>query len=125
MMEIHIQSGQILVKIPRIMGRSRDITGGLPRVTELFEARNPSNPAVVAEIDGVVGFGGVKRGNREISIESKDGIVKKYLVPLTKHIIVQEGDFIKAGTPLSDGSTTPFRYLVYQRTICRSRIFGE
>ncbi|HAD33685.1 MAG TPA: DNA-directed RNA polymerase subunit beta' [Chitinophagaceae bacterium] len=103
----NIQSGQILVKIPRIMGRSRDITGGLPRVTELFEARNPSNPAVVAEIDGVVGFGGVKRGNREISIESKDGIVKKYLVPLTKHIIVQEGDFIKAGTPLSDGSITP------------------
>ena len=102
-----IQSGQILVKIPRIMGRSRDITGGLPRVTELFEARNPSNPAVVAEIDGVVTFGGVKRGNREISIESKDGIIKKYLVPLTKHIIVQEGDYIKAGTPLSDGSTTP------------------
>lgn len=102
-----IQSGQILVKIPRVMGRSRDITGGLPRVTELFEARNPSNPAIVAEIDGVVGFGGVKRGNREISIESKDGIVKKYLVPLTKHIIVQEGDFIKAGTPLSDGSITP------------------
>jgi DNA-directed RNA polymerase subunit beta' len=102
-----IQSGQILVKIPRVMGRSRDITGGLPRVTELFEARNPSNPAVVAEIDGVVSFGGVKRGNREINIESKDGIIKKYLVPLTKHIIVQEGDFIKAGTPLSDGSTTP------------------
>jgi len=102
-----IQSGQILVKIPRIMGRSRDITGGLPRVTELFEARNPSNPAVVAEIDGVVSFGGIKRGNREISIESKDGIIKKYLVPLTKHIIVQEGDYIKAGTPLSDGSITP------------------
>jgi DNA-directed RNA polymerase subunit beta' len=102
-----VQSGQILVKIPRVMGRSRDITGGLPRVTELFEARNPSNPAVVAEIDGVVSFGGVKRGNREINIESKDGIIKKYLVPLTKHIIVQEGDFIKAGTPLSDGSTTP------------------
>jgi DNA-directed RNA polymerase subunit beta' len=102
-----IQSGQILVKIPRIMGRSRDITGGLPRVTELFEARNPSNPAVVAEIDGVVSFGGVKRGNREINIESKDGIIKKYLVPLSKHIIVQEGDYIKAGTPLSDGSITP------------------
>lgn len=102
-----IQSGQILVKIPRIMGRSRDITGGLPRVTELFEARNPSNPAVVAEIDGVATFGGVKRGNREINIESKDGIIKKYLVPLTKHIIVQEGDYIKAGTPLSDGSITP------------------
>lgn len=102
-----IQSGQILVKIPRVLGRSRDITGGLPRVTELFEARNPSNPAVVAEIDGVVGFGGIKRGNREISIESKDGIVKKYLIPLTKHIIVQEGDFIKAGTAMSDGSITP------------------
>ncbi len=102
-----IQSGQILVKIPRVMGRSRDITGGLPRVTELFEARNPSNPAVVAEIDGVITFGGIKRGNREISIESKDGIIKKYLVPLTKHIIVQEGDFIKAGLPLSDGSITP------------------
>ncbi len=102
-----IQSGQILVKIPRVMGRSRDITGGLPRVTELFEARNPSNPAVVAEIDGVVSFGGIKRGNREINIESKDGIIKKYLVPLTKHIIVQEGDFIKAGTPMSDGSVTP------------------
>ena len=102
-----IQSGQILVKIPRVMGRSRDITGGLPRVTELFEARNPSNPAVVAEIDGVITFGGVKRGNREINIESKDGIIKKYLVPLTKHIIVQEGDFIKAGMPLSDGSITP------------------
>lgn len=102
-----IQSGQILVKIPRVLGRSRDITGGLPRVTELFEARNPSNPAVVAEIDGVVGFGGIKRGNREINIESKDGIIKKYLIPLTKHIIVQEGDFIKAGTAMSDGSITP------------------
>ncbi len=103
--EVH--NGQVLVKIPRVMGRSRDITGGLPRVTELFEARNPSNPAVVAEIDGVVGFGNVKRGNREIIVESREGLVKKYLVPLTRHIMVQDGDFVKAGTALSDGATTP------------------
>ncbi len=103
--EVH--NGQVLVKIPRVLGRSRDITGGLPRVTELFEARNPSNPAVVAEIDGVVSFGGVKRGNREIMIESREGLVKKYLVPLTRHIMVQDGDFVKAGNPLSDGATTP------------------
>ncbi len=102
-----VRNGQVLVKIPRIMGRSRDITGGLPRVTELFEARNPSNPAVVAEIDGVVSFGNIKRGNREIIIESREGIIKKYLVPLTRHILVQDGDFVKAGTSLSDGSTTP------------------
>ena len=89
------------------MGRSRDITGGLPRVTELFEARNPSNPAIVAEIDGVVAFGSVKRGNREIIVESREGLVKKYLVPLTRHIMVQDGDFVKAGTSLSDGATTP------------------
>jgi len=89
------------------MGRSRDITGGLPRVTELFEARNPSNPAIVAAIDGVVAFGNIKRGNREIIVESKEGIVRKYLVPLTRHIMVQDGDFVKAGTPLSDGATTP------------------
>ncbi|MEZ5047794.1 MAG: hypothetical protein R2831_12480 [Chitinophagaceae bacterium] len=103
----NVQSGQVIVKIPRNMGRSRDITGGLPRVTELFEARNPSNPATVSEIDGVVSFGGTKRGNKEINIESKDGIVKKYLVPLSKQILVQEGDYIKAGMPLSDGSITP------------------
>jgi DNA-directed RNA polymerase subunit beta' len=102
-----VRSGQVLVKIPRVMGRSRDITGGLPRVTELFEARNPSNPAVVAEIDGVVSFGNIKRGNREIMVESKEGMVKKYLVPLSRQITVQDGDFIKAGNPLSDGSTTP------------------
>jgi DNA-directed RNA polymerase subunit beta' len=102
-----VNNGQVLVKIPRVMGRSRDITGGLPRVTELFEARNPSNPAVVAEIDGVVAFGNVKRGNREIIIESREGLVKKYLVPLTRHIMVQDGDFVKAGTSLSDGATTP------------------
>jgi len=102
-----VASGQVLVKIPRVMGRSRDITGGLPRVTELFEARNPSNPAVVAEIDGVVSFGNIKRGNREIMVESKEGMVKKYLVPLSRQITVQDGDFIKAGNSLSDGATTP------------------
>lgn len=102
-----VRSGQVLVKIPRVMGRSRDITGGLPRVTELFEARNPSNPAVVAEIDGVVTFGNIKRGNREIMVESKEGLVKKYLVPLSRQITVQDGDFIKAGNPLSDGAITP------------------
>src|SRR6202023_3111073 len=102
-----VEAGQILVKIPRIAGKSGDITGGLPRVTELFEARNPSNPAVVTEIDGVVTLGGVKRGNREITIESKDGQVKKYLVPLSKHILVQDNDFVKAGMPLSDGSISP------------------
>ena len=102
-----IQTGQIIAKIPRATGKTRDITGGLPRVTELFEARNPSNPAVVTEIDGVVTLGGVKRGNREITIESKDGEVKKYLVPLSKHILVQDNDFVKAGMPLSDGSISP------------------
>ncbi len=102
-----IKAGQILVKIPRTMGKSRDITGGLPRVTELFEARNPSNPAVVSEIDGVVTYGGIKRGNREIFIESKDGVRKRYMVPLSKHILVQDNDFVKAGYPLSDGAITP------------------
>ena len=102
-----IKAGQVLAKIPRTMGKSRDITGGLPRVTELFEARNPSNPAVVSEIDGVVTYGGVKRGNREIFIESKDGVQKRYLVPLSKHILVQDNDFVKAGQPLSDGAITP------------------
>jgi DNA-directed RNA polymerase subunit beta' len=91
-----IKAGQVLAKIPRTMGKSRDITGGLPRVTELFEARNPSNPAVVSEIDGVVTYGGIKRGNREIFIESKDGVQKRYLVPLSKHILVQDNDFVKA-----------------------------
>lgn len=102
-----IKAGHILAKIPRSMGKSRDITGGLPRVTELFEARNPSNPAVVSEIDGVVTYGGIKRGNREIFIESKDGIKKRYLVSLSKHILVQDNDFVKAGYPLSDGAITP------------------
>jgi DNA-directed RNA polymerase subunit beta' len=102
-----VQTGQVIAKIPRSTGKTRDITGGLPRVTELFEARNPSNPAVVTEIDGVVTLGGIKRGNREMTIESKDGQVKKYLVPLSKHILVQDNDFIKAGMPLSDGSISP------------------
>jgi DNA-directed RNA polymerase subunit beta' len=102
-----ISAGQILSKIPRAIGKTRDITGGLPRVTELFEARNPSNPAVVSEIDGVVTYGGIKRGNREIFIESKDGVKKKYMVPLSKHILVQDNDFIRAGMPLSDGAITP------------------
>ena len=102
-----VKAGQVIVKIPRTLRKSGDITGGLPRVTELFEARNPSNPAIVCEIDGVVGFGNVKRGNREIIVEAKDGVVKKYLVPLTRQILVQDGDFVKAGTPMSDGQTAP------------------
>ncbi len=102
-----IPSGKIVVKIPRKSGRSGDITGGLPRVTELFEARNPSNPAVVSEIDGVVSFGKIKRGNREIIVESKLGEVTKYLIKLSNQILVQENDFIKAGMPLSEGAVTP------------------
>ncbi len=102
-----IIAGQVLVKIPRTMGKSRDITGGLPRVTELFEARNPSNPATVSEIDGVVTYGGIKRGNREIYIESKDSVKKRYLVSLSKHILVQDNDFVRAGMALSDGAITP------------------
>ena len=103
----NVKAGQVIVKIPRIMGKLRDITGGLPRVTELFEARNPSNPAVISEIDGVVSMGNIKRGNREIIIEARDGIQKKYLVPLTRQILAQDGDFVKAGTSLSDGQTSP------------------
>ncbi|MDR1652736.1 MAG: DNA-directed RNA polymerase subunit beta' [Prevotellaceae bacterium] len=102
-----IKVGQMLVKIPRAVGKAGDITGGLPRVTELFEARNPSNPAVVAEIDGEVNFGKIKRGNRELSITSKLGEVKKYMIPLSKQILVQENDYVRAGTPLSDGAITP------------------
>ena len=102
-----VKAGQVIVKIPRVLGKLRDITGGLPRVTELFEARNPSNPAVVSEIDGVVMMGAVKRGNREIIIEAKDGVQKKYLVPLTRQILAQDGDFVKAGSPLSDGQIAP------------------
>ena len=102
-----VRSGQVLVKIPRVLSKLKDITGGLPRVTELFEARNPSNPAVVCEIDGVTTFGVIKRGNREIIVEAKDGVVRKYLVPLSRQILVQDGDFVKAGAPLSDGQTAP------------------
>ena len=102
-----VKAGQVIVKIPRVLGKLRDITGGLPRVTELFEARNPSNPAIVSEIDGVVTMGAVKRGNREIIIEAKDGVTRKYLVPLTRQILAQDGDFVKAGSPLSDGQIAP------------------
>jgi DNA-directed RNA polymerase subunit beta' len=102
-----VKQGQILVKLPRAMGRTGDITGGLPRITELFEARNPSNPAVVSEIDGEVTFGKIKRGNREVVVTSKNGEVKKYLVPLSKQILVQENDYVRAGIPLSDGAVTP------------------
>ncbi len=99
--------GEVFVKIPRASNSAGDITGGLPRVTELFEARNPSNPAVVSEIDGEVMIGKIKRGNREISVTSKLGQEKKYLVPLSKQILVQENDYVRAGTPLSDGAITP------------------
>jgi DNA-directed RNA polymerase subunit beta' len=103
-----IKAGEILVKIPRAVGKSGDITGGLPRVTELFEARNPSDPAVVAEIDGVVSFGKkLKRGNREVIITSKTGEEKSYLIPTSKQILAQENDYVKAGTPLSEGAMTP------------------
>tara|TARA_Y100000589_G_scaffold320020_1_gene349340 strand:+ start:8401 stop:12687 length:4287 start_codon:yes stop_codon:yes gene_type:complete len=109
-----VKAGAILVKIPRVSGKTGDITGGLPRVTELFEARNPSNPAVVSEIDGIVSFGKIKRGNREIIVTSRTGEVKKYLVNLSKHILVQENDFVKAGQPLSEGSITPADILAIQ-----------
>ena len=102
-----IEPGQVLVKIPRVTGKTGDITGGLPRVTELFEARNPSNPAVVSEIDGIVTFGKIKRGNREVVVEAKTGEQRRYLVNLSKHILVQENDFVKAGDALSDGAVSP------------------
>lgn len=102
-----VEAGDVLVKIPRSSGKGGDITGGLPRVTELFEARNPSNPAVVSEIDGIISYGKIKRGNREIIVESRTGEHKTYMVPLSKHILVQENDFIKAGQPLSDGAVSP------------------
>ena len=102
-----VKPGETIAKIPRSAAKGGDITGGLPRVTELFEARNPSNPAVVAEVDGIVSYGKIKRGNREIIVEAKTGQIKKYLVPLSKHILVQENDFVKAGMPLSEGATTP------------------
>jgi len=109
-----VEQGNVLVKIPRAVGKAGDITGGLPRVTELFEARNPSNPAVVSEIDGEVAFGKIKRGNREIIITSRTGEVKKYLVSLSKQILVQENDFIRSGTSLSDGAITPADILAIQ-----------
>jgi DNA-directed RNA polymerase subunit beta' len=102
-----VEAGAVLVKIPRAAGKAGDITGGLPRVTELFEARNPSNPAIVSEIDGEISLGKIKRGNREIVVTSKSGDVKRYLVPLSRQILVQENDYIRAGTPLSDGAITP------------------
>ena len=102
-----ISIGESVVKIPRNVGKTGDITGGLPRVTELFEARNPSNPAVVSEIDGEIAFGKIKRGNREVIVTSRTGQEKKYLVPLSRQMLVQESDYIRAGTPLSDGATTP------------------
>ena len=102
-----VKTGDVLVKIPRAVSKAGDITGGLPRVTELFEARSPSNPAVVSEIDGEITMGKPKRGNREIIVTSKAGDVKKYLVPLSKQILVQENDYVRAGTPLSDGEVTP------------------
>ncbi len=104
---VEVTIGNIIAKIPRMSGKSSDITGGLPRITELFEARNPSNPAVVSEIDGIVSYGKIKRGNREIIVESKTGEIKKYLVSLSKHILVQENDFVRAGQSLSDGAITP------------------
>ena len=109
-----VKAGEILIKIPRAVGKAGDITGGLPRVTELFEARNPSNPAVVSEIDGEVSFGKIKRGNREIIITSKVGDVKRYLVPLSRQILVQENDYVRAGMPLSDGAITPGDILAIQ-----------
>jgi DNA-directed RNA polymerase subunit beta' len=109
-----IKSGTTLVKIPRKSAKAGDITGGLPRVTELFEARNPSNPAVVSEIDGVVSYGKIKRGNREIIVESRTGEIKKYLINLSKQILVQENDFVRAGMPLSDGAITPADILAIQ-----------
>ncbi|MBQ4280228.1 MAG: DNA-directed RNA polymerase subunit beta', partial [Rikenellaceae bacterium] len=105
--DARIKAGDILIKIPRAVGKAGDITGGLPRVTELFEARNPSNPAIVSEIDGEVSFGKIKRGNREIVVTSRTGDVKRYLVPLSRQILVQENDYVRAGMPLSDGAVTP------------------
>ena len=112
-----VQAGDVIVKIPRAIGKSGDITGGLPRVTELFEARNPSNPAIVAEINGEVQMGKIKRGNREIIIRSKSGDEKRYLVPLSKQILVQENDYIRAGMPLSDGAVSPADILAIQGPI--------
>ncbi len=112
-----VKAGEVIVKIPRAIGKSGDITGGLPRVTELFEARNPSNPAVVAEINGEVQMGKNKRGNREIIIRAQSGEEKRYLVPLSKQILVQENDYIRAGMPLSDGAIAPADILAIQGPI--------
>ncbi|MFI3327720.1 MAG: DNA-directed RNA polymerase subunit beta' [Rikenellaceae bacterium] len=122
-----IKAGDIIIKIPRAVGKSGgDITGGLPRVTELFEARNPSNPAIVSEIDGEVTFGKIKRGNREIVITSKDGDIRRYLVPLSRQIIVQENDYVKAGNPLSDGAITPADILrILGPTMVQEHIVNE
>jgi DNA-directed RNA polymerase subunit beta' len=109
-----IKTGKILVKIPRKSAKAGDITGGLPRVTELFDARNPSNPSVVSALDGIGSYGKIKRGNREIIVESRTGEIKKYLVNLSKQILVQENDFVKAGMPLSDGAITPSDILAIQ-----------
>ncbi len=109
-----LTAGDILIKIPRAIGKSGDITGGLPRVTELFEARNPSNPAIVSEINGEVLMGKIKRGNREIIVKSKTGEEKRYLVPLSKQILVQENDYVRAGMPLSDGAIAPADILAIQ-----------
>ncbi len=107
-----VKTGEKIVKIPRTLGKIQDITGGLPRVTELFEARNPSNPAVTSKIDGIVDFGKIKRGNREVFVEDeKSGQKTKYLIGLSKHILVQKGDFVRAGTQLSDGATAPIDIL--------------
>lgn len=116
-----ICAGQILVKIPRMMSKSRDITGGLPRVTELFEARSPSNTAIVSEIHGAVTYGDIKRGSREVFIESREGVKKKYLVPLSKHILVQDNDYVKAGDPLSDGVISPADILAIMGPIAVQR----
>ena len=102
-----VKVGEVIMKIPRAIGKASDITGGLPRVTELFEARNPSSPAILSEINGEVLMGKVKRGNREIVVKNKYGVEKHYLVPLSKQILVQENDYVKAGTPLSDGGVSP------------------
>ncbi len=112
--DVVIKQGHTLAKIPRTTGKIQDITGGLPRVTELFEARKPSNPAVVAEIDGIITFGKLKRGNRECTIEAKDGQKRKYLIGLSKYILVQDGDFVRAGTPLSNGSIAAHDILAIQ-----------
>jgi len=104
----NIKAGDTIVKIPRTFGKAGDITGGLPRVTELFEARNPSDPAIVSEIDGIVTFNRkLKRGNREVLVTSKTGEEKRYLISTSKQILIQENDFVKAGTPLSEGALTP------------------